>query len=169
MRRILVNWGGQDITVEQLPDYGGALVSDGVDDYAVSDETIDEEIGGIVVMAEKVSNPTTDYGYVFSSTQGPGTSEGSQIAGLISKLHDNFILADPWTLIGKNIYNIYTLSRSPKSPNNKLMINNSVSNELGNAALYQLRLIKTQPTDLQLEVIKHQVLMEHNDYVKEMG
>ena len=175
---ILPNWvyissatkqPGDEITIELIPDYGGALVSDGVDDYAVSDEVIDEEIGGMVVMAKKISNPTTDYGYVFSSTQGPGTSEGSQIAGLVSKLHDNFILGDPWTLIVKNVYNIYTLSRSPKSPNNKLMINNSVSNELGNAALYQLRLIKSQPTDLQLEVIKHQVLMEHNDYIKEMG
>lgn len=158
-----------DLTIELLPDYGGALVSDGVDDYAVSDETIDEEIGGIVVMAEKISNPTTDYGYVFSSRQGLGTSEENQIAALIVKAHDNFILGDPWTLIDKNIYNIYTLSRSPKSPNNKLMISNSNSNEIANDALYQLRLIKSQPSDIQLEVIKQQVLREHNDYIKEMG
>ena len=158
-----------DLTIELIPAYGGALVSDGVDDYAISDETIDEEIGGMVVMAEKISNPTTDYAYVFSSTQGLGTSEGNQIAGLISKSHDNFILGDPWTSIDKNIYNIYTLYRSPKSPNNKLMISNSDSNERGNAALYQLRLIKNQPTDIQLEAIKWQCRKEHDDYLIHMG
>ena len=160
---------GSIVTFEQLPIYGGALVSDGMNDYAVSDEVIDEEIGGIVMQAEEVSNPSTAYGNIFSSTVGLGGQSGKEIAGLVQKADDKIILGDPWTTLDKDAENIYGLSRVPISPGNKLMIGNNKSNEWGNAALYQLRLIKSQPTDLQLEVIKHQVLIEHNDYVKEMG
>lgn len=160
---------GEYIEIEQLPLYPGALVSDGMNDYAVSDEVIDEEIGGIVMQAEEVSNPSTAYGNIFSSTVGLGGQSGKEIAGLVQKADDKIILGDPWTTLDKDAENIYGLSRVPISPGNKLMIGNNKSNEWGNAALYQLRLIKSQPTDLQLEVIKHQVLIEHNDYVKEMG
>lgn len=160
---------GDEITIELIPDYGGALVSDGVDDYAVSDEVIDEEIGGVVMLAEKISDPATSYGNIFSSSVGLGGSTGKEIAGLVSKGSDSIIMGDPWTSFGKNEDAAYGLDRSPIAPNNKLMVGNNNSNEWGNAALYQLRLIKNQPTDLQLEVIKHQILMEHNDYIKEMG
>lgn len=157
------------VTIELIPDYGGALVSDGVDDYAISDEVIDEEIGGMVMMAEKISDPTTNYGNVFSSSTGLGTSSGKEIAGLISKGSDTVVLGDPWTSLSKNDSATYGFARSPLAPNNKLMIANNKGNERGNAALYQLRLLKTQPSDIQLEVIKQQVLREHNDYIKEMG
>ena len=160
---------GDEITLELIPLYGGALVSDGVDDNAVSAEMIDEPIGGIVVQAEKISDPSGPYGNIFSSSVGLDGSSGKEIAGLVSKGSDSIIMGDPWTTLKKDAENIYGLSRVPISPGNKLMIGNNNSNEWGNAALYQLRLIKSQPTDLQLEVIKHQVLIEHNDYVKEMG
>ena len=92
-----------------------------------------------------------------------------EIAGLISKNSDSIVMGDPWTVFNFDKNNVYGFSRTPLSPVNNLYIGKNKSNEWGNAALYQLRLIKTQPTDIQLEVIKHQVLMEHNDYVKEMG
>ena len=160
---------GEYIEIEQLPLYPGALVSDGMNDYAVSDEVIDEPIGGIVVHAEKISDPSGAYGNIFSSSVGLGGSSGKEIAGLVSKGSDSIIMGDPWTTLKKDAENIYGLSRVPISPGNKLMIGNNKSNEWGNAALYQLRLIKNQPTDIQLEVIKQQILREHNDYIKEMG
>ena len=160
---------GEYIEVEQIPLYGGALVSDGVDDYAVSDEVIDEEIGGVVMLAEKISDPATSYGNVFSSSVGLGGSTGKEIAGLVSKGSDSIIMGDPWTSFGKNEDAAYGLDRSPIAPNNKLMVGNNNSHEWGNAALYQLRLIKTQPTDIQLEAIKWQCRKEHEDYLIHRG
>lgn len=160
---------GEYIEVEQLPLYPGALVSDGVNDYAVSDETIDEEIGGVVMLAEKISDPVTSYGNIFSSSAGLGDSTGKEIAGLVSKGSDTIIMGDPWTSLSKSSDAAYGLARSPIAPDNKLMLGNNKSNEWGNAALYQLRLIKTQPTDTQLEAIKWQCRKEHEDYLIHMG
>ena len=160
---------GSVVTFEQLPIYGGALVSDGVDDYAVSDEVIDEEIGGVVMLAEKISDPATSYGNIFSSSVGLGGSAGKEIAGLVSKGSDSIIMGDPWTSFGKNEDAAYGLDRSPIAPNNKLMVGNNNSNEWGNVAFYQLRLIKNQPTDVQLEAIKWQCRKEHDDYLIHMG
>ena len=55
-------------------------------------------------------------------------------------------------------------------PNTKIFIQSSGENtEFGQNALYQLRLIKTQPTDVQLEAIKWQCRKEHDDYLIHMG
>lgn len=161
-------WNGET-GEDGKPLYGGALVSDGVDDNAVSDEVIDEEIGGVVMLAEKISDPVTPYGNIFSSTVELGGSSGKEIAGLVSKGSDSIIMGDPWMSFGKNEDAAYGLDRSPIAPNNKLEVGNNKSNEWGNAALYQLRLIKNQPTDIQLEAIKWQCRKEHDDYLIHMG
>ena len=170
---ILPNWvyissatkqPGDEITIELIPDYGGALVSDGVDDYAVSDENIDEEIGGFVWHGEVLTA-----GYAFATYWGANhvflyrSDDGAFHYGGGTELEVETIIDKPVQILG--------FSKAPAIPNYTLKITpklDAVYN-YSNAALYQLRLIKNQPTDLQLEVIKHQVLMEHNDYVKEMG
>lgn len=159
---------GDEITIELLPDYGGALVSDGVDDYAVSDEVIDEEIGGFVCHAEILPSNT---GYIFSTNwKSDGVFEYSTLANLIA----GDVVSGNGQVDTRNqaLDSILTVfSRVPASPKNRLFIGtiNETLQQMGKFALYQLRLIKTQPTETQLEVIKHQVLREHNDYVKEMG
>ena len=121
------------------------------------------------MLAEKISDPATSYGNIFSSSVGLGSSTGKEIAGLVSQGSDSIIMGDPWTSFGKNEDAAYGLDRSPIAPNNKLMVGNNNSNEWGNAALYQLRLIKTQPTDIQLEAIKWQCRKEHEDYLIHRG
>ena len=154
-----------DLTIELLPDYGGALVSDGVDDYAVSDEVIDEEIGGVVVHGETIRNGTE---YFFNS--GTGDSDGISRRYAYHFGDRKIHLGAPDTAMDINLHNIYSLNMEANIPNTKIFIQSSNANtELGQNALYQLRLIKTQPTDIQLEAIKWQCRKEHDDYLVHMG
>ena len=150
------------ITIDVIPDYGGALVSDGVDDTADSAETIDEEIGGFVCHAEAIGGS-----YCFFSGPGFNTAYPNSI-GIRSDGSGLIHLGQPEKAEQPNSNGIYAFSKTPLAPDSTLSIHRATS-EYGSWALHQLRLLKTQPSDLQLEVIKHQVLMEHNDYVKEMG
>lgn len=161
-------WNGET-GEDGKPLYGGALVSDGVDDYADSDEIMQDMISGIVMLAEKVSEPANTYGNIFSSYVGLGSTSGKEIAGLISRDNENIIIGDPWTSFNKSDDAAYGFARSPRTPGNKLVIGNNKNNEWGNAALYQLRLIKNKPTDVQLEAIKWQCRKEHDDYLVHMG
>ena len=159
---------GSVVEFEQIPLYGGALVSDGVDDYAVSDKVIDEAIGGVVAHAEILPSNT---GYIYSTNwKSDGVFEYSSLAYRIA----GDVVPGNGQVDTKNqtLDSVLTaFSRVPASPENRLFIGtiNETLQQMGNTALYQLRLIKNQPTETQLEVIKQQVLREHNDYLKEMG
>ena len=153
------------ITIDVFPDYGGALVSDGVDDYAVSDEVIDEPIGGVVVHGETIRNGTE---YFFNS--GTGDSDGISRRYAYHFGDRKIYLGAPNTAMDINLHNIYSLNMEANIPNTKIFIQSSGENtEFGQNALYQLRLIKTQPTDTQLEAIKWQCRKEHDDYLIHMG
>lgn len=153
------------ITIDVFPDYGGALVSDGVDDYAVSDEVIDEPIGGVVVHGETIRNGTE---YFFNS--GTGDSDGISRRYAYHFSDRKIYLGAPNTAMDINLHNIYSLNMEANIPNTKIFIQSSGENtEFGQNALYQLRLIKTQPTDVQLEAIKWQCRKEHDDYLIHMG
>lgn len=153
---------GDYIEVEQLPLYPGALVSDGVDDYAISDEVIDEEIGGMVYYGEEIT--AKNGAYFFNCGIGPENNNRIYFyrsnEGQLNIGRPGIVTELPTA----------SLTRNPLVPADKLYISvYTLNNNYANMALYQLRLIKTQPTDVQLEVIKQQVLREHNDYIKEMG
>lgn len=157
-----------DLTIELLPDYGGALVSDGVDDYAVSDEVIDEPIGGVVAHAEILPSNT---GYIFSTNwKSDGIFEYSSLAYRIA----GDIVSGNEQVDTKNVSLdtvIRAFGRVPAIPAGKLFIGtiNETLQQMGKTALYQLRLIKNQPTDVQLEAIKWQCRKEHDDYLIHMG
>lgn len=144
------------------PDYPGALVSDGVDDYAVSDEVIDEPIGGVVCHVEEIT--AVNGTYFFNSAQ------GTDNANRIYLYRDNagkLSIGRPSTDVGLPLA---SLKRTPLSPDDVLYLScRDVSANVSNNALYQLRLIKTQPTDTQLEAIKWQCRKEHEDYLIHMG
>lgn len=127
----------------------------------MSDEVIDEEIGGFVWHGELLTT-----GYAFA------TYWGANHVFLYTGGDDIFTYGgktSPVETTTNKPVQILGFLRAPAIPNDTLKITPKLDLGYANAALYQLRLIKNQPTDLQLEVIKHQVLMEHNDYVKEMG
>lgn len=153
-----------ELTIELLPDYGGALVSDGVDDYAVSDEVIDEPIGGFVCHVEAIQDSLSD-SYVFDS--GPQSNNPPRI--WVYKGINGFSLGAP----EQSLSNLGSLSfsREPgEEVGDTLKISKSIYGDgYGNFILYQLRLIKTQPTETQLEAIKWQCRKEHYDYLIHMG
>ena len=151
-------WNGET-GEDGKPLYGGALVSDGVDDYAVSDETISEEIGGFVCYAEKYGEKSN--AYAFDTNNNESRLYAYADAGnLISGTPDKSGQVSPF----------FVLSRNPASPAGKLLIGSNNTNiEFGDFALYQLRLIKSQPTDIQLEAIKWQMQKEHEDYLIQNG
>ena len=158
---------GSVVEFEQIPLYGGALVSDGVDDYAVSDEVIDEEIGGVVAHAELLGGTYLfAYNLVQNSIWGYKYNEFLRIAD--AAIDDNQVTAT-------NVQSdrgVFAYSRTPALTTGDLFIArtaNSSNPEPGQNALYQLRLIKTQPTDVQLEAIKWQCRKEHDDYLIHMG
>lgn len=151
-----------DLTIELIPDYGGALVSDGVDDYAVSDEVIDEEIKAIVASGEPINENTN---YLFYMGQS-GAEDSNRIGAYFS---DNKICFYPNDVLSDlSADGIYAHSGFSLNPNSELYIARAFL-EYGASALYQLRLIKTQPTDTQLEAIKWQCRKEHDDYLIHMG
>ena len=152
------------ITIELLPDYGGALVSDGVDDYAVSDEVIDEEIGGFVWHGELL---TAGYGFATSW----GANHVFMYRDSNGAIHyGGGTPSEVETMINKPVQ-ILGFLKTPAIPNNTLKITPKLDStyDYSNAALYQLRLIKTQPTDIQLEAIKWQCRKEHDDYLIQKG
>lgn len=157
----ITNKVNREITIELIPDYGGALVSDGVDDYAVSDEVIDEEIGGFVCHAEFLAHK----GYIFYAGAYANPESIFYCAGSID---NQFIIGNP-----NNTYNGFmnpvALSKIPAGPNVTLSIASVYNSAYAKCALYQLRLIKNQPTDIQLEAIKWQCRKEHDDYLIHMG
>lgn len=157
------------ITLEIIPIYPGALVSDGVDDNAVSDEVIDEPIGGFVLHAE-ITNAELDTlaRYVFLSGIGFSESEPETIGAFYSKSDNKFHVGIPGRSIALSKDNLYTFARTPIATQHSMFLERGGS-EYGNAALYQLRLIKSQPTDIQLEAIKWQMLKEHEDYLIQNG
>ena len=151
------------VIIELLPDYGGALVSDGVDDYAVSDEVIDEEIGGMVCHVGYLNN-TLAYTYglaVVSSVQNNRLYLQRAQSGTVYIGFPLGAYAGAFPLLP-------ALDRTPVAPAAKLYVGGS-ENTRGKCALYQLRLIKNQPTDVQLEAIKWQCRKEHDDYLIHRG
>ena len=167
---------GSVVEFEQIPLYGGALVSDGVDDYAVSDEVIDEEIGGVVLHCTDLREADDAAGYAFgnswqlNSIFGYFSTSSAGVNGMTygdTKGNDGEVTTARTE--GKDL--LFGFSREPSFHGYPLYISrlSDASSEYGKIAFYQLRLIKSQPTETQLEVIKQQVLREHNDYLKEMG
>ena len=158
-------WNGET-GEDGKPLYGGALVSDGVDDNAVSDEVIDEEIGGVVLHCTPIAVVSGNNGYIWCCGGGLGLANHN-IGGVLTG-GNKIVLGNPWTEFNRNDDEIYGLSRVPGNPIGNLIIGH-YTNESASSALYQLRLIKNQPTDVQLEAIKWQCRKEHDDYLIHMG
>ena len=164
------------ITIELIPDYGGALVSDGVDDYAASDENIDGQIGGVVLHCTDLRAADDAVGYAFgnswqlNSIFGYFSTSSAGVNGMTygdTKGNDGEVTTARTE--GKDL--LFGFSREPSFHGYPLYISrlSDASSEYGKIAFYQLRLIKTQPTDIQLEAIKWQCLKEHDDYLIHRG
>lgn len=151
-----------DITIEQLPLYPGALVSDGVDDYGRTAEVIDEQVGTMLVYGDYL---TTNLQYLLSC--GLGTEE----TWLYATQEDNNGVAR----IGRpdktvtDTMPMASLTRDQASPNAQMRLFNAGDRNYACAWLSRLILIREQLDDAAVEFLKWKVDKEHRDWLKEKG
>lgn len=160
---ILVYGAGElDVTIEQLPFYPGALVSDGVDDYGRTAETISEEVGTMLVYGDYLTINTQ---YLLSS--GLATED----TWLYATQEDNNGVAR----VGKpdrkvtDTMPMASLTRDPASPNANMRLFNAGDRNYACAWLARLILIREQLDGAQIELLKWKVDKEHRDWLKEKG
>ena len=156
-------WGNvsEGVTIEQLPLYPGALVSDGVDDYGQSAEAISEEVGTMLAMIEADDNIKAG-SYFFNCGKNENAnrlycwkpSDGIPKMGLPSR---NITLP------------IGVLTRTPASPSDTLHIASYSTSSPSKMALYCLILIREQLDDAQVDFLKWKVEKEYRDWCTENG
>lgn len=149
------------VTVEILPSYPGALVSDGIDDYGLTQEAIDENIGYILLHYKRLVENPDKWGYymdnLYSSRLFIAYETGGNIA---TNLHG--VTDDGEILTGKVGYT--------EPATEKLNIaSNYESKEHGQIALYRIILIREQLDGAQVEFLKWKVEKEYRDWCRANG
>lgn len=150
-----------NITVEQLPLYPGALISDGVDDYGVTQEAINEEVGTMLAMLKVDSNIKLG-SYFFNCGKNENVnrlycwlpSDGIPKMGLPSR--------DITLPMG-------VLTRTPASPSEVMYIASYNGGSPSKIALYRLILIREQLDETQIAYLVNKVQKEYNDWCKANG
>lgn len=151
-----------NVTVEQLPLYPGALVSDGIDDYGVTRETISEKVGTMLAMLEINEDEIKTGSYFFNCGKNENAnklycwlpSDGIPKMGLPSR---NITLP------------IGVLTRTPASPSEVMYIAAYSGGSPSKVAIYRLILIQEQLDDAQVEFLKWKVEKEYRDWCKANG
>lgn len=152
----------REITIEQLPLYPGALVSDGVDDYGQTAEAISDEVGTVLVYGDYL---TTNIQYLLSC--GLATED----TWLYATQEDN----NGVSRVGKpdktvtDTMPMASLTRDPASPNAKMRLFNAGDSNYACAWLSRLILIREQLDAAQVEFLKWKVDKEHRDWLIRMG
>ena len=161
-------WGNvsEGVTIEQLPLYPGALVSDGVDDYGKTRDALTEEVGTVLIHMADI-NPKSSvvyYNIPSSNNNEPGRlyfySEGTSLTPYAGNPNMN-MGHDP----------IRVFRRSPiATPGLPLYISRAIEGSLcQNYALYRLILIREQLDDAQVDFLKWKVEKEYRDWCTENG
>ena len=144
-------------TIELLPDYPGALVSDGVDDYISEDGTLGEAVGTVLIHWKDIGLPNNHYLYN-TSYEDTGRlycyrySTGSGMGAGIPTM----------AMTGKPIMYFTREPAVPEAPLN----NNAGEN---NCPIFRLIFIKEQLDEYQLEFLTWKVGKEYRDWCKENG
>lgn len=157
---------GKTVTVEQLPLYPGALVSDGVDDHGVTNKALEEseQVGTYLAMCRFYGTPTEGE-YLFYS----GLTEDN-IA--INRSVNNIVtgrFGPTNTTILEPKDGIYTKSASPTIPNRTFLLNYSGVVNHCHSILSRLVLIREQLDDAQIEFLIWKVGKEYRGWLKEKG
>lgn len=162
---VFVGFNGKNVNkgtvIEMIPLYPGSLVSDGIDDFGISQDSIDDEIATILChfkmldleskmpehILDRVDNMGREYIYKDSSNniyyQVTGESQILINDGIFYHAHAPIVINQLQ----------YIFSR-----NNKV--------QFGNAALYRLIFIKEKLNSQQLEFLKWKVDKEYRDWIK---
>lgn len=149
------------VTVEILPSYPGALVSDGVDDSGQTAEAISEEVGTVLLHYRRLVENPDKWGYymdnLYSSRLYIAYEIGGNICTNLSGVTD-----DGEILTGKVLYT------EPATEKLNIACNYS-GKEYGQIALYRIFLIREQLDGAQVEFLKWKVEKEYRDWCKANG
>lgn len=152
---------GTTATIEQMPLYPGALVSDGVDDYGVAQEVINDNIGYALLHYNRLIENPSNWGYymdgLYSRRLYISYKQGGDIYTNLTRTID-----DGKILTGKCNYT------EPASEKLNVASNNE-SRERGQVAIYRLILIREQLDGAQVEFLRWKVEKEYRDWCKANG
>ena len=155
-----------DITIEQLPLYPGALVSDGVDDYGKTREALAEEVGTVLIHMADINPKSLAFYYNIPT---PNNNEPGRLYFYSYGTSLTPYAGNPSMNMGHDPIRIFR--RSPiVTPELPLYIFTAIENTLyQNYALYRLILIREQLNDEQVEFLKWKVEKEYRDWCKANG
>lgn len=150
-----------DVTIEQLPLYPGALVSDGVDDYGVAQEVINDNIGYALLHYNRLIENPSNWGYYMDGLYSRRLYISYKIGG---DIYTNLTgtIDDGKILTGKCNYT------EPASEKLNVASNNE-SRERGQVAIYRLILIREQLDGAQVEFLRWKVEKDYRDWCKANG
>lgn len=150
------------VTVEILPSYPGALVSDGVDDSGVTREAIDEEVGTIVLYGRLIDESVGGY-YLLNTKNSSGdngrlyvwrSGEGNYAIGLPNTVVDSLP---------------FVLTRVPQAPALPMYIASSGPGYYSACITGRIILIREQLDAAQVEFLKWKVDKEYRDWCRANG
>lgn len=144
--RIVFNFAGDtDITIEQIPQYEGAIVTDGIDDYLKLDK-VGYKIGTIIL--KYIPIPTVNrWQYVFDNTkQRNYIAYSSKDAVEYNQVTSSFL-----RVIDKGDYR-YAVNNVPKEVSTPLVISSNVGlGEFLSMALYEIAIYEDILTDEEIQ------------------
>lgn len=151
---------GTTITIEQLPLYPGALVGDGIDDYGVTQEAINEEVGTILLHYRRLIEVPTKWGYYYDGLNSTrifaayANTSPYFCTNMVEKYNDgNLLIGTTSDTADALLY---------------IMANNS-SVERGQVAIFRLIIIREQLDDAQVEFLRWKVEKEYREWCRANG
>ena len=167
--------GACSMTFEQIPDYPGALVSDGVDDYGqcIKDFALPDDYT-VVAIRKLLNNSRGNAGLVSKSKNtGKGafifeyTNSGSVCYSYGERIANSNVPA-LFSYLTKTSFNgmIGTPGTAEDGPEDKLMLFHEEYTSIKNAALYDLRIYDHSLTAEELQTVKDEMMA---DYEKATG
>jgi len=135
----------KNVTIEQIPEYEGAIVTDGVDDYLKLDK-VGYKIGTVIL--KYIPIPTVNrWQYVFDNTK-----QRNYIAySSKDAVENNQITSSFLRIIDKGDYK-YAVNNVPKEISTPLVISSNVSlNEFLSMTLYEIAIYQDVLTDEEIQ------------------
>ena len=156
-----------NVTVEQLPLYPGALVSDGVDDYGLTREAINEEVGTMLIHMKVLPSEGNNHMILLCG-------ESSNLANLFARSYGiSTTISIGYPLQSSIESDMPTLTRVPSIPGegkSNLKISGQGAGYLPSKnALHRIILIREQLDDAAVEFLKWKVDKEYRDWCRDNG
>ena len=149
------------VTVEILPSYPGALVSDGVDDSGQTREAISEEVGTMLVYARLIDESAGGY-YILNTNKSSG--DGRLYVWRTGSRNYDFGL--PTQGADKPPF---VLTRVPQAPALPMYIASSGPGYYSACFIYRIILIREQLDGAQVEFLKWKVDKEYREWCRANG